>query len=424
MKRITLAAALALGTIFSTGQLNTAQAEEKIVVEFGYPYSHLFDVTYEKIMPKFKEKYPNIEIKMRATYENYEDATNTILREAVAGTLPDVTMQGLNRQQALVDKGIAKSLEPFIAKEADFKKDGYHQAMLSLSQFDGKVHGLPFSVSLPVGYYNMDLLKKAGIDKLPTTWTEVVSACKTMKANGLKNPMFWGWNITGNWFAQALMWTQDTPIVKDAKFNFDGEPALKSLETMKTLFRECEMQNLEWKAALSSFSSGDIGMMFWSTSALGAVERSQGKFELKTGPFPGMDSKPLGLPAGGNAAMLVSTSDDPKKLDAAWKWLKFITSGEGAADVARTTGYMPPNKAANEIILKDFYTQNPNKQTAVDQLPLLRDWLAYPGDNGLAITQVIYDGIEKIVTGEAEDMKVLQKELMEDVGDLMPAPKS
>ena len=21
--------------------------------------------------------------------------------------------------------------------------------------------------------------------------------------------MFWGWNITGNWFLQALMWSQD-----------------------------------------------------------------------------------------------------------------------------------------------------------------------------------------------------------------------
>ena len=118
--------------------------------------------------------------------------------------------------------------------------------------------------------------------------------------------------------------------------------------------------------------------------------------------------------------MLVSTSEDPAELDAAWKWLKFITSGEGAADVARTTGYMPPNKAANEIILSDFYDENPTKATAVRQLPLLRDWQAYPGDNGLAITQVIYDGIESIVTGEADDMQELQEEMTDEVRDLLP----
>ncbi|MEM7742350.1 MAG: extracellular solute-binding protein [Pseudomonadota bacterium] len=401
-----------------------AMAEDKIVVEFAYPYSHLFDVTYEKILPRFYAENPGIEIVMRATYESYEDGTNTILREAAAGDLPDVTMQGLNRQAILVEKGIAKSLEPFIAAEADFEKDGYHAAMLGLSTFDEAVYGLPFSISLPVGYYNMDLMAKAGItspDQLPKTWEEVVAVCGQLREAGVRNPMFWGWNITGNWFMQALMWSQDQAIVDQGKVLIDSPEALTALDTMKGIFRGCEMQNLEWKGALASFSAGEIGMMFWSTSAVGAVERAKGDFQLMTHEYPGLSAEgPQGLPAGGNAAMLVSTSEDPAELEAAWKWLKFITSGEGAADVARTTGYMPPNKAANEIILSDFYDQNPAKATAVRQLPLLRDWQAYPGDNGLAITQVIYDGIEQIVTGDVDDMKELQLELTEEVQDLLP----
>ncbi|MEP0521018.1 MAG: extracellular solute-binding protein [Hyphomicrobiales bacterium] len=397
----------------------------KVTIEFAYPYSHLFDVTYEKIMPKFNEKFPNIEVKMRATYENYEDGTNTILREAVAGTLPDVTMQGLNRQAILVEKGIAKSLEPFIAKESDFAKDGYHQAMLELGTFDREVHGLPFSVSLPVGYYNMEVMAKAGItsaDQLPKTWDDVISMCGELKSAGVKNPMFWGWNITGNWFLQALMWSQNKATMEGVEFQLDTPEGLTALNTMNNLFDGCEMQNIEWKAALSSFSAGEIGMMFWSTSAVGAVERSMGDFTLVTNEFPGIeDGGPLGLPAGGNSAMLTSTSDDPAVLNASWQWLKFITSGEGAADVARTTGYMPPNQAANEIILKDFYAQNPTKATAVRQLPLLREWQAYPGDKGLAITQIIYDALEGIVTGEFDDMSQVQKELSEEVKDLLPS---
>ncbi|MBS8260092.1 extracellular solute-binding protein [Roseibium polysiphoniae] len=403
----------------------TANAEEKITIEFAYPYSHLFDVTYEKIMPLFNEKYPNIEVKMRAAYESYEDASNTILREAVAGELPDVTMQGLNRQAILVEKGIAKSLEPFIVREEDFAKDGYHDAMLKLGTFNNEVHGLPFSVSLPVGYYNMDVMAKAGItsaDQLPKTWDEVVATCGKLREAGVKNPMFWGWNITGNWFLQALMWSQDKPTMEGNEFQLASDEGLTALNTMKSIFRGCEMQNIEWKAALASFSAGEIGMMFWSTSALGAVERSKGDFELKTNEFPGLEATgPKGLPAGGNSAMLVSTSDDPKELDAAWKWLKFITSGQGAAEVARTTGYMPPNKAANEVILADFYKENPNKETAVRQLPLLRDWQAYPGDNGLAATQVIYDGLEGIVSGEYDDMSELQEQISEEVQDLLPS---
>ncbi len=408
-------------TAIAAASMLTATASQAVEIEFGYPYPHLFDTTYTKIMKDFEKDHPNIKVKFRATYDDYEDATQVVLREAVSNTLPDVTMQGLNRQAIFVEKGIAQSLEPFIAKEADFAKDGYHKAMLDLGTFDGKVYGLPFSVSLPVGYYNMDMMKKAGINKLPTNWPETIDACKKLRAAGIKNPIFWGWNITGNWFLQALLWSQDTPIVKDGKINLGGPAGLKALEQMKAIFDGCKMKNLQWKAALKSFSAGEIAMMFWSTSALGAVERAMGdNFELKTNEFPGLSGGPKGLPAGGNSAMMVSTSKDPERRQAAWTFLKYLTSGKGAAAVAETTGYMPPNKAANDIMLKDFYAKHPNKQTAVRQAGLLREWIAYPGDKGLAVTQVLYDAMEGILLGDHTDMKKLQAELQEEIGDMLP----
>ena len=413
MKYLNTLSALAL----ATGALTTnAQAVE---IEVGYAYSALFDVTMERMMPEFKKAHPDINVKFRATYENYEDGTNTILRESVAGDLRDVTFQGLNRQAMLVEKGIAKSLEPFIAAEADFAKDGYHEAMLELGTFNGEVYGLPYSISLPVGYYNMDALRKAGITELPTTWDEVIENCHKLMEAGYKTPMWWGWSVTGNWFFQALMWSQGEPILKDGKVNFDGEAGLAALEQMKSLFRECDMPNLSAGDAGVPFNSGEVAMYFWSTSAVGAIERAKGDFELKTGKYPGMGQPPMGLPAGGNSVMMVSTSEDPAEVEAAWKFVKFATSGVGASLVAETTGYIPPNKAANDL-LTDFYANNPNKYTAVEQSGLLRDWIAYPGDNGLAITQVIYDGMESIVTGDSDDMAALQEELIEEVNDLLP----
>jgi multiple sugar transport system substrate-binding protein len=179
------------------------------------------------------------------------------------------------------------------------------------------------------------------------------------------------------------------------------------------------MLNLPTGDAGKPFAAGKVAMHFWSTSAVGAIERTKGNFELRTGEFPGMGSAPKGLPAGGNSAMLVSTSKDPAKIEAAWKFLKFCTSGAGAAAVAETTGYMPPNKAANEL-LGEFYKKNPTKHTAVRQAGLLREWIAYPGKKSLAVTQVIYDQIESIVTGDANDMKVLQAEMVEEVSSMLP----
>lgn len=400
----------------------TAAAQDSVTIEVGYPYSSLFDVTFERIMPLFNERHPDITVEFRATYDNYEDGTNTVLREAVSDTLPDVTLQGLNRQAILVERGIARSLEPFIAAEEDFARDGYHEAMLDLGTFGGDVFGLPFAVSLPVGYYNMDLMGRIGIDSredLPTTWDEVIEACTQLRDAGVENPLFWGWNITGNWFLQALMWSQGQPIMEDGAFRLDTPAGLVALETMHELFRSCDMENLSVNDAGLPFAAGEIAMHFWSTSAVGAIERGKGDFVLMTNEFPGIGEAPQGLPAGGNAAMMVSTSEDPAEVEAAWTFIRFITSGIGAATVAETTGYMPPNRAANDL-LADFYAENPNKETAVRQAGLLREWIAYPGDNGLAITQIIYDGLEGIVVGDYDDMAALQEELTEEVTDLLP----
>ena len=333
MKLTTTAMALCLAA--------TAASAEDITIEVGYPYSALFDVTFERIMPLWQAQHPDIKIVFRSAYEEYEDGTNTILREAVAGNLPDVTLQGLNRQAILVDKGIARSLEPFIAAEPDFAKDGYHKAMLDLGTFNGAVHGLPFAVSLPVGYYNMDLMAKIGVtdaDDLPKTWDDVVGMCGQLRDAGVENPLFWGWNITGNWFVQALMWSQDEPILTGNDFNLDSAAGLVALNTMNDMFDGCNMQNLSVNEAATPFSAGDVAMYFWSTSSVGSVERSKGDFTMMTNEFPGINGAPLGLPAGGNAAMMTSTSDNPEEIQAAWAFLKFITSGAGAAAVAETTG--------------------------------------------------------------------------------------
>ena len=94
---------------------------------------------------------------------------------------------------------------------------------------------------------------------MPQTWDEVVSLCKEMRANGVKNPIFWGWNITGNWFMQALMWSQDEPIVKGNKVNFDGEAGLTAFETMKKIFRAARCRTcpgkMRWLLSLPATSA-------------------------------------------------------------------------------------------------------------------------------------------------------------------------
>ena len=65
-----------------------------------------------------------------AIYLTEEDVKNLLTMEIA-----------LDSTEAMfVEKGIAKSLEPFIAKEANFAKDGYHKAMFDLGTFTSQVY--------------------------------------------------------------------------------------------------------------------------------------------------------------------------------------------------------------------------------------------------------------------------------------------
>jgi multiple sugar transport system substrate-binding protein len=397
-------------------------AATEVVVQ--YPYPELFEETHKQLKEAFLKVRPDITLVYRAPYASYEEGTQKILREAVTNQLPDVTFQGLNRLRVLVDRKIAVPLDAFIAAEKNFDQQGFHKAMFDIGTSQGKVYGLPFAISLPISYYNLDLVKKAGGDaaNLPTTWPEVLALAKKIKAlEGGQHGVTYSWDITGNWLWQAPVFSQGGTMLNadESKVAFNSDAGKFAINMIASLVNEGGMPNLAQPDARSAFVAGKTGIHFTSTSDLTKITQMIGsKFELKTQVYPSV--LPNGnLPAGGNLVVIVAKT--PEKQSASWAFVKFATGPEGAAIMAKTTGYIPPNKIANDVYLKDFYVQNPNHFTAVKQLPFLTGWYAFPGENGLKITDVINDHLQSIVSGTRakEPQKVLD-DMTASVQKLLP----
>lgn len=418
MKRWIAAAALSLVAGF-------AHAQQQTEVVLQYPYPELFTETHKRIAEEFAKVHPEIKVTFRAPYESYEEATQKVLREAVTNQLPDVTFQGLNRIRVLVDKNIPAPLDGYIAAEKDFDKQGFHQAMYDIGTASGKVYALPFAISLPIVYVNLDLVKQAGADvnNLPTTWDGLLDLAKKVKALGPDtNGITYAWDITGNWLWQAPVFARGGSMLNadETKVAFDGPEGQFAMRTIARLVTEGGMPNLDQPSMRATFAAGKTGIHITSTSDLKkTTDMIGGKFALKTIAFPDV-VKPNGrLPAGGNVVLI--TAKDKAKRDAAWEVVKFWTGPKGAAIMAETTGYMPPNKVANDVYLKDFYANNPNNYTAVSQLALLTKWYAFPGDNGLKITDVIKDHLNSIVSGaRAKEPDAVLADMTRDVQNLLP----
>lgn len=402
MKRVFLKS-IAAAALLTCGM---AQAQQQVEIVVDYAYADVFKEVHEKIAKDFMAKYPQYKVTFRAPTPGYEESAQQSLRQAVTNQLSDVSYQGLNRQRVFVDRGIAVDMTPFIKAEKGWAKMGYDQALLSLGQVNGKQVGIGFSLSTPIVYFNADLVRKAGVnpDQFPTTWDGIVEVAKKAKAaNPGTNSMHLDWEITGNWMWQTLVFSNGGSMLSadEKKVAFDGAAGKAAINTLAKAVKDGEMRNISMSAATQDFVSGNLAILSTSTSRLGIITKQVGnKFELRTARMP--IQKNGRLPAGGNVAMMFAK--DPAKQKAAWEYIKFATGPLGATAMVKATGYFPANTipANDPNLLKPFYSQHPNYLTAIKQLPVLTGWYAFPGENGLKITDVIKDHLQTVVSKEIE----------------------
>ncbi len=420
MKRRTLLAGVAASTLAAPSL--RAQTPTEIKVLYASP--DLFKTLHEQIAAEFMKAYPQYKVTFLAPQPAYEEVAQATLRAAVTNTLPDVAYHGLNRQRVFFDRGLAQPLDPFIAADTDFKTYGHAPGLLEIGRFGGKQLGIGFSVSTPIIYYNADLVTKAGGDlaDLPRDWAGIFALARKIKAlAGATQGYQFDWDITGNWMWQALVFSNGGTMLTpdEKKVAFDGPAGKTAIDTLNRMITEGTMRDVSQTVSLQDFTSGNMGIWGHSTSRLGGVTKQVGdKFKLLTGPFPiQSDGR---LPLGGNVAMLFAK--DPAKQKAAWEYIKFATGPVGATMMVQATGYFPSALAAADDpkLLKPYYDRNPNHLVAIKQLPRSTGWYAFPGDNGIKITDVIKDHLQSVVSQKAKPDVVLPQ-MTKDVQALLPS---
>ncbi|VVD78262.1 extracellular solute-binding protein [Pandoraea capi] len=397
-------------------------AHNELTVLYAFP--DLFRPAMEELAKRFMAANPDIKIVYRAPAAEYEQAIQTVLRESVAGTQPDVTMQGLSSIRATADAGVAVELDAMIAADKSLDAQGITSSMLDAGKIKGHSYAMPFAISLPVLYYNGELVKRAGgdPDNLPKTWDEVIALSRKINALGSGNSgLFYAWDETGNWMWQALVFSRGGTMLDAAerRVAFGGPEGKWAINQLARFVKEGGMPYLNHISARQQFAVGALGIFATSSSQLNAIQKlAAGRFPVVVGTYPDLKPGVSKLPSGGNGLLI--TTRDPAKQQAAWRFIRFAAQPEQAADVARRTGYFPPNRKAGDL-LTDFYKANPNYAVAVSEQPYASGWYAFPGKNGLKTIDIIKDKLESVASGKraGEPEKVLS-EMAADVGALLP----
>src|SRR5690606_15543774 len=148
------------------------------------------------------------------------------------------------------------------------------------------------------------------------------------------------------------------------------------------------------------FVAGLTGFTVQSVnSARSFSELSAGKFTLGTAIFPVDNAADGKIPTGGNGAVILAS--DPEKQQAAWEYIKFVSSAEGQNIAVRGSGYMPTNQnAMAPELLGDFYRDNPNWRISLDQIDRATPWAGYPGTNSVEIWRTQREIIAEVMSGD------------------------
>lgn len=262
----------------------------EISVQYSIPV--LFRELFERIGAEFMRANPDIRIAFRAPEEGYEEILQRNLRDSITRTLPDVAFHGLNRQRTLAERNIPVDLKPIMAADPETKSLGYSESLLSLGQVGGAQTGIGFSLSTPILYYNVDLMRRAGGDpaKPPGSWQEVNALARAIhgSAEGVQG-MFFDWTITGNWSWQGLVFSHGGAMTSadETRIAFGEEPGRRAIRALRGFVEEGRMPDIRPATMFSDFFAGRMGISMQSTAQLGRYNREiGGRFPLLTGRYP------------------------------------------------------------------------------------------------------------------------------------------
>jgi len=227
-------------------------------------------------------------------------------------------------------------LDDFMARDsAALKMDDIMPVAWTLGEWEGKHWAYPLAGYANVLNYRKDVLAAAGIEP-PKTQEELLAA-----AQALTNPDGSMYGIVmlgakGSAVAQDYMvWVQqEGGTILDA----DGKPALNTAENVQILeyFGELFKYNPPgatdywWDQRETAFRSGQAAMMEgWSIARAGyedpAISSVVGKVDITFAPVKsGVDAK-YGF---GGWGIGINADSDQQKKEAAWEFIKWLTSPE------------------------------------------------------------------------------------------------
>jgi sn-glycerol 3-phosphate transport system substrate-binding protein len=400
-------AALAGAAIMALASAAGVQAKD-IELSFYYPIAVGGPIPkiIDGYVADFEKENPGIKIK--AIYAGtYQDTLAKALTAFKSGEPPDIAVLLSTDMFTLIDEGAITPFDDLFKTAADEAwAKSFYPAFMENSQTGGKTWGIPFQRSTIVMFYNKDAFKEAGLDpnKAPDTWDELTAdGQKLVKHDAGGNVSQWAVEIPSTgfpyWLFQGLTTANNVRLMNQGgtQTYFDKPAVVEALQFWVDLSRKYKIQptgTIEWGTTPKDFFERKTAIMWTSTGNLTNVRQNAG-FPFGVAMLPAHNGR--GSPTGGGNFYLFKKMTDEERA-AAFKFVKWMTTPERAADWGIATGYVAVRPDAWETpAMKKYVADFPAAAVARDQLKYAVAELS-THDNQ-RVTKALNDGIQAALIG-------------------------
>jgi raffinose/stachyose/melibiose transport system substrate-binding protein len=312
---------------------------------------------YNDIINEFKSKHP--EVTIIDDSQGDESAFNNILTTDIAsGTMANIfRIQGVANLSDYIDNGLLLNLQPYLDADKEWS-GGFTEGSLSYYQVPGHegTYAIPMESGLIGVYYNEMLFKKAGIEKFPETWEQLLDAIAKLKENGII-PIAMGAQSTymaGHLHDQIFykwMGTEAAKLLGNREMKWTDEGVVQTLQFEKDLIDagafDPSAAGITDNIALTQFQQGEAAMVItgpWNISTFTDKSATPVSDNVKVAKFPYFEEKPEFK----NQDMqilspyMVSGKLEGKELDLTIELLKMLTGKDAAKRFAEEAAFLIP----------------------------------------------------------------------------------
>jgi multiple sugar transport system substrate-binding protein len=329
--------------IFANGQKDIS--EDTVTIEFMQWWApEMGEEKFQVLIDGFEKENPGIKVKLISL--PFSEVLNQVQIGTATGTIADVIGISSTWIHTLATQDVLIPLDTYIENES------LGSVLVDVPKVNGKQFNIQLATFIFPFFYNKDMLKEAGFERPPTTWSEfeayaekLTIPAKNQYALAMPLSLAAPAGVQNDFF--PWIWSTGENALKDGKANFQTPAVIGTLEYFKGLYDKGYLSPgtlaKKEQEKVEEFVSGRVAFINTSLAQVNLMkERSPDlNFGLTTIPVPdGYNGKPAICFNGWNVGITKSS----KHADAAWKLVSYLLKVENNAYLSSNANAFPGNK--------------------------------------------------------------------------------